>query len=229
MGEDSTLEMTVQEFSDEEMAITSHVESEGLEILSNMNFNVETGEMSITGDTILEDGEIITQSYSIFFHEIEGENFIATAVDHNTGEMYEVNTIEAQASVLPALVLGVVLREGAKWAIKKYGPRLLISTFSKAAINAAIKKVANFTVSNKHLSNAGGSYAKFNTTSKTTVNNWIKEGLQSSNLSIAVNDNDKLSFVITVNLGRKIGTAGETKIKIVIGYDGIIWTSYPVK
>lgn len=67
------------------------------------------------------------------------------------------------------------------------------------------------------------------TTSKSKVNKWIKEALQSKNLSFTINDNKKLSFVITANLKKKIGTKGETKIKIVIGWDGKIWTAYPIK
>lgn len=67
------------------------------------------------------------------------------------------------------------------------------------------------------------------TTSKSKVNKWIKEALQSKNLSFTISDNKKLSFVITANLKKKIGTKGETKIKIVIGWDGKIWTAYPIK
>ncbi|TDL88715.1 hypothetical protein E2R55_16225 [Vibrio vulnificus] len=223
-----SLQMIVSEYSDKEMSISSHLESEGLEITSDMYINTDTGDITLSGVSSLENGEVNSQNYKLFFHDIQGENFIATAVDQSTGEIYEINTIDAQASVLPALVIGVVLKEGAKWAIKKYGPKLLISTFSRAAISAAIKNIGKFAVSNKHLSNAGGNYRKFNTTSKTKVNQWIKEGLQSKNISISVNDNDKLSFVITVNVGKKIGTKGEKKIKIVIGYDGKIWTSYPI-
>ncbi|MFJ7362877.1 SAR2788 family putative toxin [Peribacillus frigoritolerans] len=223
-----SLQMIVSEYSDKEMSISSQLESEGLDITSDMYINTDTGEITLSGVTTLENGKVDSQNFNLFFHEIQGENFIATAVDQSTGEIYEINTIDAQASVLPALVIGVVLKEGAKWAIKKYGPKLLISTFSRAAISAAIKNIGKFAVSNKHLSNAGGNYRKFNTTSKTKINQWIKEGLQSKNISISLNDNDKLSFVITVNLGKKIGTKGEKKIKIVIGYDGKIWTSYPI-
>ncbi len=48
-------------------------------------------------------------------------------------------------------------------------------------------------------------------------------------LIFKINDSEKLSFRFEVNLGKKIGTKGETKIRIVIGYDGKIWTAFPVK
>ena len=39
----------------------------------------------------------------------------------------------------------------------------------------------------------------------------------------------KLSFRADINLGKTIGTKGEKKIRIVIGYDGKVWTAFPVK
>lgn len=65
---------------------------------------------------------------------------------------------------------------------------------------------------------------------QTTAKGWIKEALQKAKVSnFQINDNDKLSFRFDVNLNKKIGTKGETKIRVVIGYDGNIWTAFPVK
>lgn len=150
--------------------------------------------------------------FYVFIDEIEGDDFIATFIDQETGEAYEINTIDAEASAVPAIIVGLIARYGIKWAIKKYGKKFLVKTFRKHAIKQAIKKVSKFSVSNKHLSNAGGRYSKFNTTSKSQVNKWIKEALQSKNVSVSLNNSDKLSFVITANLG-KIGTKGEKKLR----------------
>lgn len=57
----------------------------------------------------------------------------------------------------------------------------------------------------------------------------MKEALNSKDFSFTLSDNDKLSFVVTKNLGKKIGTKGQTKIKIVIRANGKIWTTHPVK
>lgn len=220
-------EMIVEETSKEEMTINSELESGDLTFGSELYINIETGQFYATEETISETGEVTKTIYDIFINEIEGEEFKAHLIDRNSGELYEINTIDAQASVIP--VLGLIIKQGVKWAVKKYGKKALVSAFGKYALSNAIKKVAKFTVSKKHLSNAGGSWRKFNTTSQSTVRAWVKEALQ-KNPSIKFNENyDKLSFTITGNVGKKIGTKGETKIKVVFDYTGKIWTAYPVK
>lgn len=225
---EENIEMAVEENQDE-VNVTTELETENGNVQTDMNINEETGEIKVTGITELENGEKEINNYNVLIEEIEGTDFKATFVDQKTGEYYKISTIEAQASIVPAIIIGVVAKFGIKWAIKKYGKKLIIKTFKKTAIKQAIKKVSKFSVSNKHLSNAGGRYRKFNTTSKSKVNKWIKEALQSKNISFSINNNKKLSFVITANLGKKIGTKGEKKIKIVIGWDGKIWTAYPIK
>ena len=63
-------------------------------------------------------------------------------MDQKTGEYYKISTLEAQASIVPAIIVGVVAKFGIKWAIKKYGKKLIIKTFKKTAIKQAIKKVS---------------------------------------------------------------------------------------
>ena len=98
---------------------------------------------------------------------------------------------------------------------------------SKAAYKAA-NKVKNFSVSNKHLQSAGGRWQKFATDSKGEVNAWIKEALESPHAQFLPNKEPNSYRVIT-NLSRSIGTKGETKIQVIIGEGGNIWTAYPVK
>ncbi|MBM7713155.1 hypothetical protein JOC94_000121 [Bacillus thermophilus] len=149
-------------------------------------------------------------------------------VFRSSGEIYNVNTIDAQASAIP--VLALVLRQGATWAIKKYGKRALISAFGKYALSNAIKNVAKLTVKSKHLKSSKQRFSKFNANSQTTDKKCIKEALQKASVSkFEMNKNEKLSFRVDVNLGKKVGTKGETKIRIVIGYDGKIWSAFPVK
>jgi hypothetical protein len=37
------------------------------------------------------------------------------------------------------------------------------------------------------------------------------------------------AFHVVVNLGRTIGTKGETAIRVIVDYTGKIWTAFPVK
>ncbi|UYO36139.1 SAR2788 family putative toxin [Bacillus zhangzhouensis] len=220
--------MEVKENPDE-VNVSTQLEAESMNVQTDMKINHETGEITVDGITELENGEKETNKFNVLIEEIDGNDFTATFVDDETGKEYKVSTIEAQSSIVPAIIVGIVSRFGIQYVIKKYGKKLIIKTFKKQVIKQGIKKVSKFSVSNKHLSNAKGRYRKFDTKSKSTVNKWIKEALQSKNVSFTINNNKKLSFVITANLKKKIGTKGETKIKIVIGWDGKIWTAYPIK
>ncbi|AQX56253.1 SAR2788 family putative toxin [Priestia flexa] len=224
-----SFEMIVEESSkEEEMTVYSEFETGDLSFASELYINIDTGDFYVTEEQTSETGQVTETTYDIFFEEIEGEDFIAYLIDRNTGELYEVNTIDAQASAIP--VLALVLKHGAKWAIKKYGKKALISAFGKYALSNAIKNVAKLTVKSKHLKSDKRNYQKFNTDSQATAKGWVKEALQKASVSnFEINNNEKLSFRFDVNLGKKVGTKGETKIRVVIGYDGKIWTAFPVK
>jgi len=75
---------------------------------------------------------------------------------------------------------------------------------------------------------AGGRWQKFVTTDNGQVNTWVQEGLCSVNAKFLPN-NQEASYKIITDLGKTIGTKGETKIQVIIGADGKIWTAYPVK
>ncbi|API90755.1 MULTISPECIES: SAR2788 family putative toxin [Virgibacillus] len=222
-----SFEMHVDEFSDSEILVNSNLQMQDLLYESNLYVNLDAGEFYVTEVEIKDNGEKIVTTYDVFLTEIEGEEFKAQLVNRNTGDLHEVNTIDAKASAIP--VIGLIIANGVRWAVKKFGKRALVSAFGKYALSNAIKKVAKFSVSKKHFRNAGGRYAKFNTTSQSTVRKWVKEALR-NNPSIKFNNNyKKLSFTITSNIGKKVGTKGETKIKVVFDHTGKIWTAYPVK
>ncbi|WP_339194900.1 SAR2788 family putative toxin [Aeribacillus sp. FSL W8-0870] len=113
-----SFKMVVEEFSEKEMTVNSELETGDLSFESELYINIDTGEMYATEEQISETGEKTKTTYDMFFTEIEGEDFIAYLIDRNSGELYEINTIDAQASVIP--VLSLILKNGAKWAIKKY-------------------------------------------------------------------------------------------------------------
>ncbi|OGX77783.1 MULTISPECIES: SAR2788 family putative toxin [unclassified Exiguobacterium] len=220
-------EMTVSE-SDNEMTVFSQLDNGSTKLSSEFYVNIETGETYVTETVPNSEGGNTTKVYDIAFTDIEGEEFKATLIDRDSDDVYNINTIDAKASAIP--VLAIVLQMGARWAIKKYGQRALISAFGKYALSNAIKNVPSLVVKSKHLQSHTGTWAKFSTNSQATAKSWIKEALQKVSVSnFQINNNEKLSFRFDVSMGRKVGTKGETKIRIVIGYDGKIWSAFPVK
>lgn len=99
-----------------------------------------------------------------------------------------------------------------------------ISNASRTAFKAA-SLADGFVVPLKHLSTAGGRYARFSANAEPIA--LIKEALQSDAARFLPN-NRPGSFSVITDLGRVIGTKGQTSIKIVVGEDGKIWTAYPV-
>jgi len=106
----------------------------------------------------------------------------------------------------------------------------MLENASTAAFRAA-DNVDDFSVAAKHQPWAGGNYSKFD---------WgldqqavIREALTSDSASFLPNyigaALSEDSFRVVVDLGRTIGTRGETAIRIVLGTDGRIWTAFPVK
>ncbi len=97
---------------------------------------------------------------------------------------------------------------------------------SGAAFKAA-SKVKKFTVSLKHLSDAGGRYAKFATTKQSQVQSWVSQALKSKNAVFHPNGSN--SYYIIADMGKAIGTKGERFIKVIFDTAGKIWSAYPVK
>lgn len=220
-------EMAVTE-SSQQMSVVSQLQTKQTEMSSEFFVDLETGEMYVTESIIDEENNTRNKIYDFIFSEIDGEEFKATLIDRESKETYEINTIDAKASAIP--VLAIVVQMGARWAIKKYGQRALISAFGKYALSNAIKNVAKLTVKSKHLKSNTGKWAKFNTNSQSTAKSWIKEAMQKVSVSnFEINNNEKLSFRFDVGMGKKVGTKGETKIRVIIGYDGKIWSAFPVK
>jgi len=70
--------------------------------------------------------------------------------------------------------------------------------------------------------------AKFNTANIGEVRALVKEALMSPNAKFMVNK-EADSFRVVVDMGRVIGTEGQTVIRISVGSDGKIWNAFPVK
>jgi RHS repeat-associated protein len=97
-----------------------------------------------------------------------------------------------------------------------------------AASNAAFKaadSVDSFVIPAKHLPGAGGRYAKFaaGTDAKAAIADALRSG------EAVFLSNGGRGFRIVANLGRQVGSRGETGVRVILGFDGKIWTAFPVR
>jgi hypothetical protein len=94
------------------------------------------------------------------------------------------------------------------------------------AMSEAVNQASEFVVPQKHLPEAGGRWAKF--VEGTNPNDLVREALNGGTAKITTNTVAD-SYKVVADLGRTIGTKGETSIRVIIGKDGKIWTAFPVK
>lgn len=96
----------------------------------------------------------------------------------------------------------------------------------------ALGKISEWTPKNKHLlSTKAKRAAKFNTNDPETIRQIIDEALTSPS-AVFESNNDGYSFRVITNLGREIGTKGQTKIRVIVGPDTKerywkIWNAFP--
>lgn len=124
------LTFNVKEYQNTVVVDTTLV-TEDINVLTEVEYNLEAETILLNG-IVEEDGKETNENFEVIVHEVEGENFSATFIDQNTGEIYDMNTIEAQASAVPLVIVAAVARYGITYAIKKYG--------KKAATNAVKSK-----------------------------------------------------------------------------------------
>ena len=149
---------------------------------------------------------------------------IANALGLKGWKKWALIGIVTVAGAVLGAVLGPYIAKASKKIIS------IINSGIRKASNAAFKaarRVNKFSVTSKHLSNAGGRYAKFATTSQSQVRSWISQALKSKNAVFYPNDSK--SYYIITNMGKKIGTKGEHSIKVIFDLSGKIWSAYPVK
>ncbi|MBE0367045.1 hypothetical protein [Pseudoalteromonas aurantia] len=102
-----------------------------------------------------------------------------------------------------------------------------LANASKAAYKAA-DNIAGWVPKNKHLLDSTAKRArKFNSNSLNDVRSIVQEALRSPDTKFMPNPDG--GFRVVTDLGRKIGSKGETSIRIAVGENGKIWTAFPVK
>ncbi|UTA67286.1 hypothetical protein [Emticicia sp. 21SJ11W-3] len=104
----------------------------------------------------------------------------------------------------------------------------ILSAASKAAFKAA-DNVGSIFVKNKHLSShTTGTYAKFATADISTAQGWVQEGFRSPKARFLPNPQIPNSFQVVTDLGKKIGTKGQTSIRTIVSFDGRVINTFPV-
>jgi hypothetical protein len=100
----------------------------------------------------------------------------------------------------------------------------VLARASNAAFSAT-GRAEQFTVGAKHLAGAGGGWAKF--AAGTNPNALLAEALSSPGAGFYAND--AASFRVVTDLGRVIGTKGETAVRAVVDFGGNVVTWFPVR
>ncbi|NUE67588.1 VENN motif pre-toxin domain-containing protein, partial [Snodgrassella sp. ESL0253] len=99
---------------------------------------------------------------------------------------------------------------------------------SKTAFGASKNSIDTWIPKDKHMvGTAATRSAQFNTNNVSEIRSIVREALDSPNANFLPNNIDG-SFRVVVDLGRPIGTKGQTSIRVIIGNDGKIWNAFPV-
>lgn len=118
-------------YSEEELNyVDSTIENEDMHMNSLLEFNEETGKISVTATLQDEYGNDLEKSFDVEILELyDEENFKATFTDQESGEEYTYDSTELKASVWPAVgvVIGFIAKSGLKQAIKKWSKSIVSS------------------------------------------------------------------------------------------------------
>lgn len=98
---------------------------------------------------------------------------------------------------------------------------------ASAAANRAADNLDSWSVSAKHLPDAGGRFSKW--APGVDINDTVAGVLRSRGASFLPNAGNDSRFIVQEDLGTVVGTGGQTSVKVVVGYDGNVITAYPVK
>jgi len=100
-----------------------------------------------------------------------------------------------------------------------------LAEVSDSAFSAA-DNIGDWTVSNKHLPNAGGNYSKW--APGVDINQTVADALRSEGATFWPNSGGTAdSFVVRTQMDTVVGTKGQTIVKVVVADDGRVITAYP--
>lgn len=96
---------------------------------------------------------------------------------------------------------------------------------ASSAANSAATRADQFVLGAKHAANAGGRWAQF--AEGVNPNAMLRAALRSPNARFLANDAE--SFKVVTDLGRVVGSKGQTGVRAVVDYLGHVVTWFPVK
>ena len=100
-----------------------------------------------------------------------------------------------------------------------------LKSASEAAFKAADDPSSIF-IKNKHLADFQVRYAKFDTTDISETQSWVAEELKSDRAVFRPNGDG--SFKVEVDMGRSIGTKGQTGIRVMVNDEGRAFNAFPI-
>ncbi|SCC32082.1 hypothetical protein [Gilliamella intestini] len=122
-------------------------------------------------------------------------------------------------------IKGNIARQEAVFPNNSWGA---LDDASKTAFDSSKNSVDIWIPKDKHMVGTTATRsAQFNTNNVSEIRNIVKEALKSPN-AIFLPNNIEGSFRVVVDMGRAIGTKGQTSIRLIIGNDGKIWNAFPV-
>ncbi|WP_369372665.1 hypothetical protein AB1046_04285 [Promicromonospora sp. Populi] len=97
---------------------------------------------------------------------------------------------------------------------------------SSEAAFAAADDLGTIFVKDKHLSTSVGRWAKFDSTDISKIQRWVAAGLRSDGAVFRAN-NLPGTFKVEIDMGRVVGTKGETGIRAIVTDDGRVINAFP--
>ncbi|MRE73122.1 SAR2788 family putative toxin [Mammaliicoccus sciuri] len=140
---------------------------EDIDLKANIQYDLDTDTMDVKGSYIDENGKSINKKYNVLIDQLENEEYEATFIDKDTGEIIKYNSIEAKSSAWPLIILAAVARYGVKYAVKKYGKKATQNAIKTKSFGKVLPSIANLGANKrKHI------LASKHNWSKVTKNNW---------------------------------------------------------
>ncbi|MFP7473385.1 SAR2788 family putative toxin [Niallia taxi] len=127
--EDSNKEITVEATVPEENAVVE------------ASFDKINSEFTITSQEEDKDGNLVEKEYNVLIETATDEELIATFIDKETGEEYNVNTNEFKTSLVWLIPIGVVLGEALIAHLISAGLAVVIAGITYTAVKEVAKEL----------------------------------------------------------------------------------------
>jgi hypothetical protein len=138
-----------------------------IDLKANIQYDLDSHTMDVKGSYIDENGQLINKQYNVLIDQLENEEYEATFIDKDTGETIEYNSIKAQSSAWPLVIIAVVARYGIKYAAKNYGKKATTNAIKAKSFGKVLPSIANLGANKRrHILSSKHNW------NKVTTNNW---------------------------------------------------------